>query len=278
MPTSQLRFATCLAPSVKPMYEFVAVYVGERLGLPAELVECDDYDRFDAALEDDVHFVCSLPYVLRARRGVPPVEVVAAPVLRGARYGGRPIYFSDVVVRRDAPFRSFTDLRGAAWAYNEPLSHSGHGVVRYHLARLGLGNGFFGRVVEAGFHQVALAMVRRGEVDAAAIDSQVWEVALRDDPSLGEELRVIESLGPSTIQPVTVARRLPWRLRRGIRRALLAMGGDPRAREGLALGLVERFVPVDDVSYQDIRAMRDVADAAGIRLGREGAGVGPPPS
>jgi hypothetical protein len=38
---------------------------------------------------------------------------------------------------------------------------------------------------------------------------------------------------------------------------------------------VERFVPVDDASYDDIRAMRDVADAAGVRLEPEGADARP---
>ena len=71
----------------------------------------------------------------------------------GDRYGGRPIYFSDVIVHRDSPFRSFLDLRGHSWAYNEPLSHSGYGITRYHLLELGETGGFFSEVVEAGFHE-----------------------------------------------------------------------------------------------------------------------------
>jgi hypothetical protein len=64
------------------MYEAVAAYVGERLGVATELVECDDYDRYLAAEEDDVHFVCSVPYIVSADRGDGTVEVVAAPVLQ----------------------------------------------------------------------------------------------------------------------------------------------------------------------------------------------------
>ena len=52
-------------------------------------------------------------------------------------------------------------------------------------------------------------MVAAGEVDAAAIDSQVLAIELRDHPALAAELRVIEVLGPSTIQPVVAARHLP---------------------------------------------------------------------
>jgi phosphonate transport system substrate-binding protein len=74
----------------------------------------------------------------------------------------------------------------------------------------------------AGFHEEAIRLVVKGEVDASAVDSQVLAVALRDDPWLGDAVRVIDALGPSTIQPVAVSNRVPPDLRKAIRRALLA--------------------------------------------------------
>jgi phosphonate transport system substrate-binding protein len=182
----------------------------------------------------------------------------------GDRYGGRPIYFSDVIVRRDGPIGSFADLRGRSWAYNEALSHSGYGITRYHLVRLGETRGFFGEVIEAGFHEEAVRMVARGEVDGSAIDSQVLAIQLRDEPGLADQLRVVEALGPSTIQPVAVSRRVPSDLRDAIRGVLIALADDAARRERLAIGLVERFVPVGPTDYDDIRAMRDACEAAGF--------------
>jgi phosphonate transport system substrate-binding protein len=259
-----LRFASCLAPNVMPMYEAVAAFVGERLGMPTTIEECDDYDRWAAADRDDVHFVCSLPYVELARLGPPEVEVIAAPVLQGSRYENRPVYYSDVIVARDAPFGEFADLKGASWAYNEPRSHSGYGITRYTLVRMGETNGFFSEVIEAGFHQDSIRMVADGEVDASAIDSQVLEVELRDHPEIAERIRVIESLGPSTIQPVTVAKRLPEDLRRKIQNALLEMGDHPEGRWALELGMVRRFVPADEGTYKDIRDMVEACEKAGF--------------
>jgi phosphonate transport system substrate-binding protein len=259
-----LRFASCLAPNVLPMYEAVAAFVGERLNMPTTIEECEDYDRWAAAEQDDVHFVCSLPYVELAKLGPPEVQVIAAPVLEGERYGDSPVYYSDVIVARDAPFRAFADLKGASWAYNEPRSHSGYGITRYTLVRMGETHGFFGKVIEAGFHQDSIAMVAEGEVDASAIDSQVLEVELRDHPEVAERIRVIESLGPSSIQPVTVARRLPEGLRREIQKALLEMGDHPEGRRSLHLGLVRRFVPADEGTYADIREMVAACEAAGF--------------
>ena len=259
----RLRFGTYLAPNMLPVYEAIATEVGRRLDVETELHVETDYESC-ARDVNEVCFVCSLPYIEFERRGVSPAEPIAAPVLEGARYGGRPIYFSDVIVRRDSPFRSFLDLRGRSWAYNEPLSQSGYGITRYHLLRLGEIDGFFGEVIKAGFHEESIRMVARGEVDASAIDSQVLAVALRDEPGLAAALRVIDALGPSTIQPVAVSKRVPAELRAGILEVLLALHEDPAMRRRLAGGMVERFVPVSPADYDDIRMMRDACEKAGF--------------
>ena len=260
---SRLRFGTYLAPNVLPVYETVTEEVGRWLGIDTELVVETSYESCEKDV-NDVCFVCSLPYVMFERKGLDLAVPVAAPVLQGDRYEGRPIYFSDVIVHRDSPFGSFLDLRGKAWAYNEPLSHSGYGITRYHLVEMGETNGFFGDVVEAGFHQEAIRMVARKQVDGSAIDSQVLAVELRDHPELAEQVRVVEALGPSTIQPVAVSRRVPEDLREAIRGVLVTMADDRGVRARLKAGLVERFVPVDAGSYDEIRMMVDACEAAGF--------------
>jgi phosphonate transport system substrate-binding protein len=251
-----LRFVTFLAPNVRPVYECVARYVGARLGCGAELVDGNCYKKIAHA---DVAFLCGLPYIQLNSSFQDGVELLAAPVLQGPRYAGRPVYFSDVIVHRDSPYYSFADLRGATWSYNEPNSHSGYGIVRYHLARLGEKRGYFGRVLQAGWHERSIRLVAARKVDASAIDSQVLAVALREHPHLARRLRVIDTLGPSTIQPVVAARRLPARLRADLRSLLLRIHKNRAARAQLSHGFVERFVSVTDRDYDDIRLMHRAA-------------------
>lgn len=253
MRTRPLRVASHLAPGVEPLYAYLATYLADRLGRRAEFVVADSYERC-AEDVDDVCFVCSIPYLLFADAGRIDMEVVAAPVLRGDRYGGRPIYYSDVVVSSTSPLRSFGDLRGATWAYNEPFSHSGYMTVLHHLATLGEDRSYFGRMIEAGFHQEAIRMVADGRVDAAAIDSQVLDIELRDHAELAAAVRRIGTIGPSSIQPVIASRsRLTDSERRTISVALMGVADDPAARDVLDAALVERFVPVTDAIYDDIR-------------------------
>jgi phosphonate transport system substrate-binding protein len=259
--TAPLRFATFLAPNMLPVYRFLADRVGQRLGRRVELVVGRSFDAFERG-EADLGVVCGLPYVWLAARRPPPVEPLAAPVLAGARYAGRPVYYSDVIVRHDSPITRLEELRGRSWAYNEPASHSGHTVTLYSLVAMGARPGFLGPVVEAGFHQRAIRLVQAGAVDAAAIDSQVLAIERRDHPDL-DGLRVIGSFGPSTIQPVVAASRLPDRLKDQVRELLVSLADDPAAPAVLDYGLIDRFVPVDDAAYDDIRAMLAAIEAAG---------------
>jgi phosphonate transport system substrate-binding protein len=254
-----LRIVSFLAPNLLDLYQYLARAIEEQLDYPTELTTAGSY----AAIADaDVAFLCSLPYVEMASQGKAPVEPLAAPVLCGERYGGRPIYFSDVIVRHDSPFQSFADLRGRSWAYNEPRSQSGYGITRQRLLELGETSGYFSRVVQTGWHERSLRQVLAGEVDASAIDSHVLAVALRDEPQLSDQLRVIDSLGPSTIQPVVVSTRLPDALKAELRTFFLMIADQPRACQVLRRAFIESFVAVDDSSYDDIRVMRGAAAAA----------------
>lgn len=243
-----MKAITYLAPNLFPVYQFIIDTLSRALGQKIDLeVGASDYSDVEQA---DVCFICGLPYVRRASL----LQAIAAPVLRGERYQNRPIYFSDVIVHRDSPFQQFADLRGRSWAYNEPESQSGYGITQYSLRQMGESWDFFGRLIHAGFHQKAIRMVCQRQVDAAAIDSQVLAIELRDHPHLAEHLRVIHVLGPSTIQPIAVSTRLPVSLKDEIQAAITTL--PPQAAPYLQFGLIERFVPVSDADYDDIRAMQ----------------------
>lgn len=258
---ADLRFGTFLAPNMLSTYEAIAQAVGRQLDMSVEVVVETEYDN---CINDvnDVAFVCGLPYVIFEREGRSPMVPIAAPVLVGDRYRGQPVYFSDVIVHASHPAESFVDLRGSSWAYNEPLSQSGYGITRHHLLSIGETGGFFGAVIEAGFHERSIEMVRNREVDASAIDSHVLEVAMRTDPSLAGDIRIVDTLGPSTIQPIAVTKRFPAAMRSAIQKALVTVHLDPAVRPALEAGLIDRITSVSVDDYDDIRRMLTECEAA----------------
>jgi ABC-type phosphate/phosphonate transport system substrate-binding protein len=112
---------------------------------------------------------------------------------------------------------------------------------------------------------VAAPVVADGGTDAAAIDSQVLDIELRDHPELVAAVRRIGTIGPSTIQPVVVSRSgLTDEERHAITEALMGVADDPVGRDFLRAALVERFVPANGGTYDDIRRMFRRVRRAGL--------------
>ena len=141
----------------------ICSYLGKRLGCATQFFADSPWTRRLARLEQvDVAWMCGLPYVRRVDSGDESLQTLVAAVMSGRRYEGRPIYFSDLVVHSESRFRSFADLRGATWSYNEPNSQSGYNIVRHHLSALGERRlGFSDTVVEAGAHVESLRLLDR---------------------------------------------------------------------------------------------------------------------
>jgi phosphonate transport system substrate-binding protein len=253
-----LAITSCMAPLADAFCATLARYIGEQLALPTAFIDDLPWQererRFDAGA---IHicWICGLPYVWKADRRDPQIDLLAAPVMQGDRYQDRPVYFSDVVVRRRSRFRTFADLRGATWAYNEPHSHSGYNVVRYHLATLGETVGYFGRIIVSGAHETSLQMLLADAIDATAIDTTVLEAELQRHPALQEDIRVVTTLGPSPIPPWVVRHSMPPEMRSAVREVLLHMHRDPYGRTLLMAARLARFVHVDDHDYDPIRQM-----------------------
>jgi ABC-type phosphate/phosphonate transport system substrate-binding protein len=117
---------------------------------------------------------------------------------------------------------------------------------------------------EAGWHELSIHLVRSGQVNASAIDSHVLAVAMRDDPGLAADLRIIGTLGPSTIQPVAVARRVSAAMKSDLRHLLVELASDSTAGEFFSRHFIDCFVAVHDSDYDDIRAMCSAAKSAGF--------------
>ncbi len=260
---AELHFVTYLSPGIpQAFYEAVVEHVGRtlrrRVSLTTETQVSgpvkggeDPFSRGEA----DVGFMCAPSFLWLREMEETPVELAgAAPVFRDDRAPGRPVYFSEVVVNRNSPIHSFDGLQGRSVAYNDPCSLSGYYNLLKKLADMGEEVGFFSRIVCSRSHLNSLTMIANGEVDAAAIDSNVLRIGLRSDPELRGRLRVIESLGPFPIQPVVFRSSLHKELKVRLRDTLLEIS--PSAPDFSEFGL-ERFAPITYKHYaEEKKALR----------------------
>lgn len=190
------------APNQDAFVQDVTQFLGHQLSITAvfpHTIPWQERERLFDAGDIQVGWICGLPYVWKADKKQPPIDLLAAPIMAAPRYQNRPVYFSDVIVRTNSPFKQFADLRGGRWVYNEPHSHSGYNLVAYHLATFGEDWTFFNEVLASGAHQLSLNLVRNGRCDASAIDSTVLEIEFAKNPDLRSQIRIIDTLGPSPI-------------------------------------------------------------------------------
>ncbi|HTR03034.1 MAG TPA: phosphate/phosphite/phosphonate ABC transporter substrate-binding protein [Thermoanaerobaculia bacterium] len=259
---AKIRLLSYLAPSIPSgLFELVAEEIERRTGVAVALdfettvsgptPEADPFAQGRA----DIAFVCGPSLALLRAAGRPVEIVAAAPVFDDPRNGGRPVYFSDVVVGRDHPAGELADLRRSVWTYNDRQSLSGWFRMLSRLEALGFGrdpDAFFARAFASGSHLSSIDLVARGEADVSAVDSNTLLLARRRRPDLDERLRVLETWGPSPVQPLIARSGLPAPLPARIAAALLGMGESPEASRRLREFGVLRFAPVREQDYDGL--------------------------
>ncbi len=266
-PGTEAVIRMAVAPVISPRETFnsryldLLEYVGREIGLPVELVQGKTYAEInDMVRTGDVTFalVCTNPY-LQGRDDF-AMELLAAPEVNG-----EPTYYSYLVVRADAAFDSLDDLRGRTFAFSDPLSNSGRLAPVYQLARLGeTPESFFSRSIFTYAHDNSIKAVAEGQVDAAAVDSLVYDYWAKTGSDFTSKTKVIEIWGPYGINPVVVRPGLDSELKEELRAALLAMNNDPQGQEILRSLLIDRFVVPDDSIYDSVREMRAFVASAGL--------------
>ncbi len=254
-----------VAPAAAAAWRGLFDLVATRSGVALQAIE----HAFPATLEslwerDDLGcaFMCGWPYAtLYATH-----RLVAAPVPAPPRYGGRPVYFTDFVVRADAPYRTLADTFGRRFAYTLESSHSGWNAPRYHLARYRsqARPTLFGEIVGPFFTpRRVLDAVIDGKADVAPLDGYALDLLRRHAPELVARVRVIESTDAAPIPPIVAAPMADRAVSARLQATFIALRADPKAKPFLEDLLLGGFVGVTPADYALTRERAEAAEAAG---------------
>ncbi|MGH6640723.1 MAG: phosphate/phosphite/phosphonate ABC transporter substrate-binding protein, partial [Polaromonas sp.] len=115
LPVANARMYSA-TPSVKADWKELFAWVLARAGLPWDVIDYDAPAPLSVLWARDdlgLAMMCGLPFAQRAGRPI----LVAAPLPSPARYGGKPVYFTDIVVHRDASYRTLEDTFGGVVGY-----------------------------------------------------------------------------------------------------------------------------------------------------------------
>jgi phosphonate transport system substrate-binding protein len=259
-----LRIAVAPVLSARPtsaLYEQLAAYLSGKLGRPVELVQGKTYSEINDMLKSGdvtVALVCTNPY-LQGKDDF-GMELIAAPEVDGEL-----VYYSLLIVNKSNRAASLKDLRGATFAFSDPLSNSGRLAPTYQLAKLGSNpDSYFSQTIFTYSHDSSIRAVADGVVAAAAVDSLVFNYLSEVDPALTGKVSVIERWGPFGINPVVVNPHLDAETKAELRRVFLGMNDDPAGESLLSVLGVDRFMVPDDSLYDSVREMRTFLRERGL--------------
>lgn len=190
-----------VAPAAAAAWRRLFEWVSAESGIALEVVD----HAFSAKLEDlwqrpdlAAAFVCGLPFIKDPRDLLP----IAAPIPAAPRYGGKPVYFTDFVVKAESAFHTLADTFGHRLAYTSPTSHSGYNAVRHHLLRYRAPDRprLYAEVVGPLFTpRRALEAVVTGAADVAPLDSYAHDLLRLYAPELTRAVRIVESTDAAPI-------------------------------------------------------------------------------
>ena len=209
--------------------------------------------------------MCGYPIAL----GIAEVLPLASPVPAAPWAGGKAVYRSDLIVRKDAPYATLADTFGGAVGWTVEHSHSGFNALRHHLlprrgeGRAQLYRDSVGHLVTA---RRVLDSVRDGGIDIGPLDAY-WHMLMRKyRPALTEGVRILDSTATAPMPAFVAAPALPEETAGRLRDSFAAAHTRPwfgRFREAL---LIERFETVTQETFAPTLEWDRAARAAGYAV------------
>jgi phosphonate transport system substrate-binding protein len=227
-------------------------YLQEELDRPIELVQRRTYREVNDLLESgevDLAFVCTSAYVVGKREF--DMQLLLAPQVQGDI-----VYYSLLIVPADSPAQQMRDLRGAVFAFTDPISTSGRNYPVSLVQQLGeTPESFFSRTFHTYSHDDAIRAVANGVADGAAVDSLVYAFAIEREPELAAQTRVIHQSPPFGIPPVVVSPDVRPQLAAELKAVFLSMHTTPAGQAALQAAGIDLFVTIEDGVYESVREL-----------------------
>jgi ABC-type phosphate/phosphonate transport system substrate-binding protein len=234
-------------------------------GVPLDIIE----HAYPARLPDlwarpdlGAAFVCGWPYASRLRE----LQIVAAPIPRLERAGGRAVYWTDMVVKADRPFRTLEDTFGGRIAFTAKDSHSGFNAVRRLLMQHvsarpdALYSSAIGPLVTP---RRSLESVLSGDADVAPVDAYAHALLRRHCPELTAGVRTIAMTDVAPIPLLVASAATDSAPIARLRATLVGVGRDATARGLLDDLVLEGFAEVEARDYDVTQSWAGDAERAG---------------
>lgn len=207
-----------VTPAIGAAWKELFAWVLRRAGLDWQILDHDPpkplselWSRDDLGLA----MMCGLPFSRRK----PQPTLVAAPIPSPARYGGRPVYATDIVVRADSAYRGIEDTAGAVVGYTLAESLSGGVAPKRFLS----GIAYRSEVNQLVNARGVIRALIDGRIDVGPLDSYCHDLLRANDPDFASQVRTIATTPALPAPPLVATARIREDELQRLRDALLAV-------------------------------------------------------
>jgi ABC-type phosphate/phosphonate transport system substrate-binding protein len=244
-----------VSPEAAGQWRALLAAIVEHAGLDIQLLEHTEplpIDELWRRSDKAAVFMCGLPF----SRAEPRPELIAAPVPSPNDFRGLPQYWSEMVVRKDSPFRTIEDTFGGRIALTVPDSQSGCLAALYYLMSRAQKFPPYREVITPRVTPLgAISAVIDGAAEVAPIDAYAYCLFRKYRWDLASQLRVIGRT-PRTPIPPLVASRVGFDT---LQAAFLVAHEIGSIQPLMADLLLERFVRPEPSSYDALRSNFEIA-------------------
>lgn len=250
-----LRFgiASIISPEESlALYHDFNDYLAEKLGRKVEVVIKRDYDVMNQMLKSTNVDIASICTGAVAYLSDGDIKILAVPEV-----DGKHSYQSYIITNKNRHIKDLSDLKGAVFAFTDRLSNSGTIYPSYLIIK------YFGQSPEEVFskiyytksHDKSIYLVNKGVVEAAAVDSLIFEYIKLTKPAEVSNISIIHKSPEIISPPIVASKSVSGELFEQIQNILLDMYKDKKGAEILRHLNVDRFVKAD---MADFTAIKDI--------------------
>jgi ABC-type phosphate/phosphonate transport system substrate-binding protein len=213
---------------------------------------------------DDLGAATMCGYPLASWRGDARPAPLAAPCPRFA--AGRPVYWTDIVVRADSRFASDDELAGTRFGWTIEDSQSGYQAPRRHFAARALardGKFFAATIGPLVTPRRVVDAIVAGTIDAGPLDAYWHALLRRHEPALASRLRIVATTEPAPIPGFVAAAATPPAARAELTAAFVDVGHAQALAATLDALELDGFASVEPSAYDALVAQAREVDALG---------------
>jgi phosphonate transport system substrate-binding protein len=238
-------------------YNELLNYIEEKLGKRVLLVQRRTYKEVNNLLKNtdvDFAFICTGAYIVGF------ADSAFSPLVKPTREG-KNTYKAYLIVHKDSKIKSFSELKGKKFSFTDSLSTTGMYYPQKKLKDLKTNaDDFFLKVYYSNAHDNSIELVSRKIVDAATVNSLIYDYQLKFTPEKLANVKIVELSELFGTPPVVISKSIDKETMEGLKDIFYNLQHNKRGQEILKGLMIDRYERAIDSDYANIRAMKEYID------------------